>query len=163
MAADRIFGLISLIVAVAYLAAASQIQTNLFSGEFLPKLFPYLIGGVGGICALTMIFRPDPDPSWPIAGTWLNMALAVVVLSIYAVLLTPLGFILPTAFAAGLLSYQLSPRLLPAILSGIGLSLGLFALFKFGLGLGNIVAYRVPTAEKLIESLLILVPFVGGH
>ena len=93
MASDRIFGLVCLITAVAYLAAATQIQTNLFSGEFLPKLFPYLIGGTAAICSLTMMFRPDPEPDWPGAGSWINMGIAVVVLAIYAVLLTPLGFI----------------------------------------------------------------------
>ena len=137
MASDRIFGLVALITAVAYLAAASQIQTNLFSGEFLPKLFPYLIGGVAALCSLTIIFRPDPDPEWPAAGSWINMGLAVVVLAIYAVMLAPLGFILPTAIAAGILSYQISYRAAAAALAGVGLSLGLFVLFKFGLGLAN--------------------------
>ena len=161
MASDRIFGLVALITAVAYLAAATQIPTNLFSGQFLPKLFPYMIGGVAAICALTILFRPDPDPEWPDGGTWGNMVVAVIVLAVYAVLLTPLGFLGPTAVAAGLLSYQISPRVLPATLSGIGLSLGLFALFKFVLDLGNIVAYRIPTAQKLWDAITILIPFVG--
>ena len=163
MAADRISGLVCLITAVAYLAAATQIQTNLFSGEFLPKLFPYLIGGVAALCSLTIMFRPDPDPEWPEARTWGAMALAVVVLAIYAVMLAPLGFILPTAIAAGVLSYQISPRAGPAAIAGVGLSLGLFVLFKFGLSLGNIVAYRIPTAAKLWDAFAILIPFVGGH
>lgn len=162
MASDRIFGLVALITAVAYIAAATQIQTNFFSGEFLPKLFPLMIGGVAAICSLVMIFRPDPEPDWPAAGSWINMALAVVVLAVYAVMLSPLGFILPTAIAAGILSYQISPRAMPAMLSGIGLSLGLFVLFKFALGLGNIVAYRIPTPEKLWEAFAILIPFVGS-
>jgi putative tricarboxylic transport membrane protein len=161
MAADRIFGLVALVTAVAYLAAATQIETNMFSGEFLPKLFPYLIGSVAAVCALFMVFKPDPDPEWPVAGTWLNMALAVAVLAVYAVLLTPLGFVLPTIFAAGILSYQISPRAIPAMLSGLGLSLGLFVLFKYALGLGNIVAYRIPTAAKLWDAISILIPFVG--
>lgn len=161
MSSDRIFGLVMLITAVAYLAAASQIQTNMFSGEFLPKLFPYLIGGVAAISSLVLVFKPDPDPEWPEGGTWVNMALAVVVLAFYAVLLTPLGFILPTMFAAAILSYQISPRLVPAALSGVGLSLGLFVLFKFALGLGNIVAFRAPTPAKLWEAITILIPFVG--
>lgn len=163
MASDRIFGLVALITAVAYIAAATQIQTNFFSGEFLPKLFPILIGSVAAISSLVMIFKPDPEPEWPGAGSWINMGLAVLVLAFYAVLLSPLGFIGPTAVAAGILSYQISPRFVPALLSGIGLSLGLFVLFKFALGLGNIVAYRIPTSEKLIDALLILVPFAGGH
>ena len=161
MASDRIFGLITLISAVAYIAAATQIQTNFFSGEFLPKLFPLMIGAVAAICSLAIIFKPDPDPDWPISRTWLSMAVAVIVLAFYAVLLTPLGFLLPTAIAAGILSYQISPRVGPAILSGLGLSLGLFALFKYALDLGNIVAYRIPTAAKLWDAVTILIPFVG--
>ncbi|MBT0959276.1 tripartite tricarboxylate transporter TctB family protein [Alphaproteobacteria bacterium KMM 3653] len=161
MASDRIFGLVALITAVAYLAAASQIQTNPFSGEFLPKLFPFMIGSVAAICALTMVFKPDPDPDWPGPKTWGAMAVAVLVLAIYAVLLKPLGFIAPTAVAAGVLSYQISPRRLPALASGIGLSLGLFVLFKYALGLGNIVAYRVPTWSGLWDAISILIPFVG--
>ena len=76
-------------------------------------------------------------------------------------LITPLGFLLPTAIAAGIISYQISPKAIPAILSGIGLSFGLFVLFKYALGLGNIVAYRIPTAAKLWDALTILIPFVG--
>ena len=159
MASDRIFGLVTLITAVAYLAAATQIQTNMFSGEYLPKLFPMLIGGVAAICSLIIVFKPDPEPDWPVAGAWISMA--VLVLSVYAVLLKPLGFILPTMFAAGILSYQISPRAKPAMLAGIGLSLGLFVLFKFALGLGNIVAYRIPTPAKLWDAITILIPFVG--
>ena len=161
MASDRIFGLIALITAVAYIAAATQIQTNIFSGEYLPKLFPLMVGGVAAICGLFMMFKPDPDPDWPVSRTWVSMALAVLTLCIYAVMLTPLGFILPTMFAAGILSYQISPRPVPAIASGIGLSIGLFVLFKYALGLGNIVAYRIPTAEKLWNAITVLIPFVG--
>ena len=161
MASDRIFGLITLITAVAYIAAATQIQTNFFSGEFLPKLFPLMIGTVAAICSLVMVFKPDPDPEWPAWRTFAAMGVAVVVLAIYAVLLKPLGFLLPTMFAAGILSYQISPRVVPAILSGIGLSIGLFILFKYALGLGNIVAYRIPTAAKLWDAISVLIPFVG--
>ena len=163
MASDRIFGLITLITAVAYIAAATQIQTNFFSGEFLPKLFPILIGSVAAICSLVIMFTPDPEPDWPAAPTWVSMAIAVLVLAIYAVLLKPLGFILPTIFAAGILSYQISFRPIASAISGVGLSLGLFVLFKFALGLGNIVAYRIPKPGQLWDALAILIPFVGGH
>ena len=161
MASDRIFGLITLITAVAYIAAATQIQTNFFSGAFLPKLFPLMIGGVAAICSLVLIFKPDPDPDWPMARTWGNLLVAVVVLAFYAVLMTPLGFILPTAVAASILSYQISPNAKRAVLAGIGLSLGLFVVFKFILMLGNVVAYRIPTPAKLWDAISILIPFVG--
>jgi len=163
MASDRIFGLITLITAVAYIAAATQIQTNFFSGEYLPKLFPILIGSVAAICSLIIMFKPDPEPDWPASWTWVSMAIAVFVLAVYAVMLKPLGFLLPTAIAAGILSYQISLRPFPSVLSGIGLSIGLLVLFKYALGLGNIVAYRIPTPAKLWDAFAILIPFVGGH
>ncbi|MEM8591959.1 MAG: tripartite tricarboxylate transporter TctB family protein [Pseudomonadota bacterium] len=163
MASDRIFGLVCLITAVAYMAAATQIQTNMFSGEFLPKLFPLLVGGAAALCSLTIMFRPDPEPDWPVLGSIINIGLAVVVLCFYAVLLTPLGFLLPTAITAGILSYQISPRAQPAALAGIGISVVLFVVFKFALNLGNIVAYRVPTGADLWEAIAVLIPFVGGH
>ncbi|NCM98292.1 MAG: tripartite tricarboxylate transporter TctB family protein, partial [Rhodobacterales bacterium] len=50
--------------------------------------------------------------------------------------LAPLGFIVPTALAAGVISYQISPRAGPAALTGACLSGGLFVVFKYGLGLG---------------------------
>jgi putative tricarboxylic transport membrane protein len=161
MASDRLFGLVALITAVAYIAAATQIQTNFFSGEYLPKLFPIMIGAVASICSLMLIFKPDPDPDWPAWRTFAAMGVAVLVLAIYAVLLAPLGFLLPTMFAAGMLSYQISPRIGPAIASGVGLSVGLFVLFKYALGLGNIVAYRTPAPAKLWDAISILIPFVG--
>ncbi|MEO9682928.1 MAG: tripartite tricarboxylate transporter TctB family protein [Tateyamaria sp.] len=161
MPSDRIFGLVTLITAVAYIAAATQIQTNFFSGEFLPKLFPLLIGAVAALASLVLVFKPDPDPEWPDGRTWGNLAIAVVVLAFYSVLMAPLGFILPTAVAATILSYQISPNAKKAIMAGIGLSLGLFVVFKFILMLGNVVAYRIPTPAKLWEAISILIPFVG--
>jgi putative tricarboxylic transport membrane protein len=38
--------------------------------------------------------------------------------------------------AAGILSYQISPKPKHATLAGVGLSVGLFIIFKFALGLG---------------------------
>lgn len=136
MASDRIFGLVMLFVALAYIASATQIQTSFLSDPVGPKAFPILIGVVASICSLVMILKPDPDPDWPAFRTWAALGVAVIVLICYAYALKPLGFIIPTMFAAGILSYQISPRALPAVLSGIGLSIGLFILFKFALGLG---------------------------
>jgi len=136
MASDRIFGLVVLMVALAYIASATQIQTSFLADPVGPKAFPILVGALAAICALVLIFRPDPDPDWPAARTFGSLAIAVIVLVVYAYALKPLGFILPTAFAAAILSYQISPRAGPAALSGVGLSVGLFILFKFALGLG---------------------------
>jgi len=136
MASDRIFGLVVLMVALAYIASATQIQTSFLTDPVGPKAFPILIGVVAAVCAMVMLLRPDPDPDWPVAKTFLSLFVAVVVLVGYALSLKPLGFIIPTAIAAAILSYQISPRPRPAVMAGAGLSIGLFVLFKFALGLG---------------------------
>lgn len=136
MASDRLFGLVALFVALAYIASATQIQTSFLADPVGPRSFPILVGAVAAISSLVMIFRPDPDPDWPILRTWGSLAVAVVVLVGYAYSLKPMGFIVPTAIAAAILSYQISPNRKMAALSGAGLSVGLFILFKFALGLG---------------------------
>jgi putative tricarboxylic transport membrane protein len=136
MTSDRIFGLVVLCVALAFIASAFQIQTSFLSDPVGPKSFPVIIGSIAAICALFMIVRPDPDPQWPGLATFAALTIAVVVLVGYAYALKPLGFIVPTLIAASVLSYQLRPRALPALVTGVGLSIGLFVLFKFVLGLG---------------------------
>jgi putative tricarboxylic transport membrane protein len=136
MASDRIFGLVATILALAFIASATQIETSFLSDPVGPKAFPILVGVVGAFCGMYMVFKPDPEPTWPVARTFGALAIAVIVLISYAYALKPLGFLMPTAIAAGLLSYQISPRLRLAALAGVGLSIGLFILFKFALGLG---------------------------
>ncbi len=136
MLGDRALGLVSLMVALAYIASATQIQTSFLQDPVGPKAFPILIGAVAAISSLVLIFKPDPSPVWPAGKTFLSLLFAVIVLVGYAFALKPFGFILPTAVTAAILSYQISPKPLAAILSGIGLSVGLFVLFKYALGLG---------------------------
>ena len=136
MASDRIFGLIVALVAFAYIASATQIQTPFLSDPIGPKLFPIMIGVVCAISALVMVFKPDPEPEWPVAKTFGALAISVGILVLYAYALRPLGFLFPTAIAAGVLSFQIRPNMRHAALAGIGLSVGLFLLFKFGLNLG---------------------------
>lgn len=136
MASDRIFGLVMAIVALAYIASATQIQTSFLSDPVGPKTFPILIGSIAAISAMFMVMKPDPEPDWPVLRTFGALVFAVIVLVAYAYALKPLGFLMPTAVAAGVLSFQISPKVKTAILSGLGLSIGLFILFKYALDLG---------------------------
>ena len=136
MASDRIFGLVVVLVALAYIASATQIQASFLTDPVGPRTFPILIGAVGAVCGLVILLRPDPDPDWPALPTLGALAVAVVVLVAYAYALKPLGFILPTAVAAAILSYQIRPRAVAAAVTGLGLSVGLFVVFRFALGLG---------------------------
>ena len=65
-----------------------------------------------------------------------------MVLIAYAYSLKPMGFLLPTAVASGVVSYQISPRLKIATLTGLGLSATLFVIFKYALGLGLVAGPR---------------------
>lgn len=136
MASDRIFGAVVTLVALAYIASATQIQTSFLADPVGPKMFPMLIGGVAALCGIVVALRPDEEPDWPTLRTIGSLVVAIVVLVGYAYALKPLGFVIPTAITAAILSYQISPRALPAAIAGVGLSLVLFFLFKFALGLG---------------------------
>ncbi|MBX2884409.1 MAG: tripartite tricarboxylate transporter TctB family protein [Granulosicoccus sp.] len=133
---DRIFGLIVLVGSVAYFLAASNIPTGFLVDPVGPQFFPKLIASVACLCALLILLKPDTEPAWPRPMTWLRLAIAVATLLAYAYTLKPLGFLLPTAVAAAIISYQIQSRALVAVLTGIGLSVGLFLLFKYALGLG---------------------------
>ena len=136
MASDRVFGLVIIALALAYIASAFQIQASFMSDPVGSKTFPIAVGSVAIICGLVMLLRPDEEPDWPGLRTLGAMAVAAAVMVAYAYTLKPLGFLIPTAVTAGILSYQITPRPVPALATGLGLSLGLFALFKFVLGLG---------------------------
>mgnify|MGYP005864475397 CR=1 FL=1 len=134
--ADRVFGLAILALASGFILGATQIQTSFLSDPVGPRLFPYLIGATAILCGLVMILRPDANGDWPGPVTLLKLALALVVLVGYAQTIRPFGFILPTTLASAVLSYMIAPNALRAALTGAGLGVGLFVLFKMILGLG---------------------------
>ena len=133
---DRIFGLVVILVALAYIASAMQIQTSFLSDPVGSKSFPILVATIAAICGGVMILRPDAEPDWPEGWTLLSVGITIVLLIAYSYALKPLGFLIPTAIVSAAISYQISPRPRFAVLAGIGLSLGLFFLFKVLLGLG---------------------------
>lgn len=135
---DRVFGLAFIMVALAYIASALQIQTSFLSDPVGSKAFPIGVASVAIICCVVMILRPDEEPEWPATWTILSIIISVILLIGYSYALKPLGFLIPTAIVAGALSFQITPNLRNAVLSGLGLSVGLFVLFKFILDLGLI-------------------------
>jgi putative tricarboxylic transport membrane protein len=142
MSSDRIFGLVAALVALAYIVSATQIQTSFLADPVGPKVFPIGIGVIAALSAMFLVFRPDPEPEWPLARTFLALGFSVMVLVAYAYALKPLGFLLPTAIVAAILSYQISPRARFAAITGISLSVGLFLIFRFALGLGLVAFPR---------------------
>lgn len=132
---DRLFGVAVLLGSIAYFMAATNIPTGFLVDPVGPKLFPKLVAGVAALCALLIIIKPDEEPSWPDSLTWFRLSVALCTLIAYAYALKPLGFLIPTAIAAAILSYQIRSSPITALLTGVGLSGGLFLLFKYALGL----------------------------
>lgn len=133
---DRIFGAFMIVLALGYILTASGIEDSFMSDPVGPRAFPYMVAGVVILTSLVMILRPDPDQEWPTLPMLGQLALALVVLGGYSQAIAPAGFLLPTAIASGILAWQIDGRPLRAALTGVGLSVGLFLLFRVILGLG---------------------------
>lgn len=133
---DRITGFIFAILALAFAAGASQLELPFFADPLGPKAFPFMISAIGFIASASLVFKPDEEPSWPGLATMARLVIATAILVVYAYSLKPLGFVLPTAIASALLSYQIRPRAMQNAFIGIILAVGLFIIFKHGFGLG---------------------------
>ena len=89
---DRIFGVLVGLIALGFIATATQVQTSFLSDPVGPKLFPIIISVVALICSVAVIINPDSDPSWPPLKTFLALFVCVIVLIAYALALNPWGF-----------------------------------------------------------------------
>ncbi|MGB2894183.1 MAG: tripartite tricarboxylate transporter TctB family protein [Albidovulum sp.] len=136
MASDRIFGLVVVIGALAYFAGALSIQTSFLSDPLGPRAFPIGIAVASLLCGLTILARPDAEPDWPGRPAWLSMGVALAVLVAYAYSVVPFGFLVPTAIASAAIGYLIEPKAAQSAVMGVTLSVILFVLFKYGLGLG---------------------------
>jgi len=136
MNSDRILGSVALVVAVAILASATQIQEAFFPNPLGSKTFPMAVAIGMAISGIFIVLKPEPNPDWPTPQRFGAIAFAVIVLIAYAYALPPGGFIIPTFIAASVISYLIRPAMVPSLLTGAGLSVGLFVIFKYALKLG---------------------------
>ena len=132
---DRLTGLIVIVVALAFFVGATQLESPFFADPLGPKTFPMMISSVALIAGMVMVLRPDEPPQWPELVTIGRLILATIILVFYAYSLKPFGFLLSTTAAAAALSYQIKTNFFHSLLTGLGLSAGLFLIFKFVLGL----------------------------
>ena len=132
---DRILGAAGLALGAAFIWGASAIETGFIVDPLGPRTFPIIIGSLLVIASAFVLLRPDPEPEWPIGGRALEIVGAVAVLIAYALALEPVGFVIATAVAAALLSWRLGSPPLWAAVSGVGISVGIYAVFHLVLGL----------------------------
>ncbi|MFC3286278.1 tripartite tricarboxylate transporter TctB family protein [Litchfieldella rifensis] len=133
---DRIFGVLMIVLAVAYGWGATQFPEPFGGTEAVGSdTFPLLLAVVLALSSLYMIVRPDPDNAWPWSRTGVELIVAVVVLVLYAMLLQPLGFIISTILAVGTLCWRMGARPVKAYVTGAVAGVVVFLLFNFALDL----------------------------
>lgn len=132
---DRIFGFIGVLLAIGYALSALVIEESFLSDAVGPKAFPLIIAAVLGLSSAAIALKPDPEPVWPGLKRLAELAAATVVLILYAEFLPVLGFIIATALASAYLAWRLGSRPVEAAIVGVSISLGIYVIFHFLLGL----------------------------
>lgn len=128
---DRVAALLLLALAVFVFAytftfppPAQELDPGLAA---LPRMIAVLIG----VLALVPLARPEEGEALPRGGTALRVVGTVVLLGAYALVIDSLGFVITTvAFLLAELLLIGVRRPLTLILVSVGLSLGLFYLFR---------------------------------
>ncbi len=132
---DRIAGALLLLLSAGYGLEAIRLQADFLADPLGPRAFPLLLAAALGLFSLYLMFKPDPDPDWPprrvLAGQ-LGMLLSFVV---YSYALAPLGFLLATTLEMAWLSRLFGADWRRGFLGGLGLAVGLYLIFVFGLGI----------------------------
>ncbi|HSA79460.1 MAG TPA: tripartite tricarboxylate transporter TctB family protein [Geminicoccaceae bacterium] len=132
---DRLLGGIAILLALAMIVGAWQIETGPMLDPLGPRTFPIIIAVLLAISSVYLLARPDPEPDWPSRGRVLEIALATVVMIAYALLLEPLGFIIASALAVFVLCWRLGGGPGTAVVVGIGVALLIYVVFHLILGL----------------------------
>jgi len=134
--ADRIVGLGVCLIAGLYLYNVTLIPTGFLPDPVGSKTFPFIVSSVALICGILIIILPDEFTSWPPLKVYGKLAIAALMMYVFSITLRPYGFIIPAIITSIVLSYLIVPNAKHAILTGVGLSIGLFLILNYGLGLG---------------------------
>lgn len=132
---DRIFGIFGVLLAIGFALSALSIEESFLSDAVGPKAFPLIIAAVLGLSSAAIALKPDADPVWPGLKRLAELAAASVVLILYATFLPVLGFVIATALASAYLAWRLGSRPVESGLTGVGIALGIYAIFHLALGL----------------------------
>ena len=132
---DRILGIVGLALAAFYIWAATIIPESFMTDEIGPKTFPIIIGSIIAVCSLVFIFRPDPEPSWPVFSNFVEIVIAAAVMLFYAMMLPVVGFVISTIFATAYLTWRLGSTVIGSLITGVLTSIGIYVVFRLILGL----------------------------
>lgn len=135
IAADRVLG-IALIGLAAFIAVqAVQLEIPFSYEPVGPKAFPLGLSILLTLLSLVMVLKPGNNGSWPHKALALRLLLVLVLLLVYAVLFTQLGFIVSSLLVVTALARLFDATWSKALITGIVMSIVGYFLFTAALGI----------------------------
>lgn len=131
---DRLIGGLLLVLALGAWWLSHDLASG-FMQPIGPGEYPRLISLPLAALSLLLILRPGLNQRWPGRAALVRQALTLLVLGCYAGLVKPLGFLPASLVAVVLLVRLFGAAWKPALVSGSVLTLALYALFEFVLGM----------------------------
>ncbi|MEN8238104.1 MAG: tripartite tricarboxylate transporter TctB family protein [Actinomycetota bacterium] len=133
---DRTLGIVSLVIAVWYVAATRTFNETAFAtGPVGPETLPTIVGVLFGILALIIIIRPDEDPVWGSVGVWWRLGTVVAISFLYGQLLEPLGFVVASTILTVVIGVFFKAPILKLVSLAVVFSTAVAFVFNNWLGL----------------------------
>jgi putative tricarboxylic transport membrane protein len=128
---DRVFGMLMLIISVAYGYEATQFPIPFGGQESVgPETFPIMLSLLLGISSIYMILRPDPDEKWAPSAMLLELGIVVLSLLAFAWAIEPVGFMPAAALVVSFLSWRMGASITKSLITGVSSSVVIFFLFN---------------------------------
>ncbi|ODC02243.1 tricarboxylic transporter [Terasakiispira papahanaumokuakeensis] len=129
-AADRILG-IALLGLAAFVAVQAQSFYVPFSYDPVgPKAFPVGLAIILALLSLVLILRPGPNGQWPSAATCCRLVGVLVIMGVYALLFTRLGYTLSTGLAILCLARSFGASWVKALVTAVVMAVVTYFLFS---------------------------------
>jgi len=128
---DRVFGMLMLIIAVAYGYEATQFPIPFGGQESVgPETFPIMLSLLLGVSSIYMILRPDPDEKWAPSAMLIELGIVVLSLLAFAWAIEPVGFMPAAALVVSFLSWRMGASITKSLITGVSSSVVIFCLFN---------------------------------
>ena len=132
---DRILGIITLLISIFYIYATSIIQLSFISDVIGTKGFPYIIAFFLFSSSIWLIFFPKFQAIWPKGKKIIEVFVTAAIFFLYASVLPHLGFVVSTILLTTYISWRMGAAILIAFIYGVIISITIFVLFNYVLGL----------------------------
>ncbi|REG86452.1 tripartite tricarboxylate transporter TctB family protein [Marinomonas pollencensis] len=128
---DRVFGMLMLVLAVAYGWEATQFPIPFGGQESVgPETFPILLSVILAISSVYMMVKPDQDEKWSPLPMLIELLVVVLSILLFAWAIEPIGFIPAATFVVCFLSWRMGASFVRSLTTGVITSLVIFFLFN---------------------------------